>query len=51
MLTWKLFLSFCDHLRLNLGVSGHIIYSKHKLLMAGWPYPERTADNDNEAIL
>ncbi len=52
MITHKLFLSFCDHIRLNFSAKGILIYSGNaecKLTIAGWPYTRDAANNDNEA--
>ena len=49
MITYKLFLSFCDHIRLNFTAKGILIFSRNKLIIAGYPYYVNSAQNDNEA--
>ncbi len=51
MITYTLFLSFCDHIRRDYNAIGILIYdqfSDHILKVIGWPYYERLAVNDND---
>lgn len=46
------FQMYCDHIRSRLNVRGTIIYSEkaeRKLKVAGWPFLQIIAVNDNEA--